>query len=83
MNKGKEGKMSKASQGSEIFSIFGQIEAAAAEFMIGKGKATKINAREIPAAVAYNDAGTPARFAVTIKRADVREFKRVISDLRA
>lgn len=68
---------------TEIYSIFGQIEAAAAEFMIRSGKATRIKPEDIPPTVAVNDAGSRARFAVVIPRSHVREFNEVIDRLRA
>lgn len=70
-------------KGSEVFSIFGQIEAVAAEIMIEKGEIVRIPANEIPASVAVNDEGTPARFAVIVPRSRVYAFNELCANLRA
>lgn len=71
-----------AKRRTEIFSIFGQIESVVAEAMIEEGKATKIEARDIPPSVAFNEADQPAHFAVIIVGEHVPAFKRRIADLR-
>lgn len=68
---------------TQIYSIFGQIEAVAAEIMIDKMLATKISAEQIPTTVAINDAGEPAQFAIVIARRDMAEFEKTIRELRA
>jgi hypothetical protein len=74
--------MASGRQPTEIFSVFGQIEAAGAEYMIGQGKAIRIPAKDVPPTVAVNDAGEPVRFAVVVPRQHLAEFERVIRDLR-
>lgn len=67
----------------EIFSVFGQIESVAAEIMIEKGEAKKIDAREIPLSAAFNDHGATAKFAVMMSKNLVPRFNKLIADLRA
>jgi len=78
-----EDAMTRGRRGAEIYSIFGQIEAAAAEYMIGKGKATKIEAADVPRTAAFNDQGEYVRFAVMMPPQHIEEFERVIRGLRA
>lgn len=68
---------------TEIFSVFGQIESVAAEIMIEKGEATRIDAAEIPESAAFNNLGHPARFAVMMPRSRVRRFETLIAELRS
>lgn len=68
---------------TEVFSIFDQIETVAAEIMIEKGEITKIEAKDIPREVAYNDFGMPARFAVIVPAKKLAKFNNLIADLRA
>jgi len=67
----------------QIFSIFGQIEEAAAEHMIEKGKATRIAADLIPPHVSRDEYGNPAKFAVCVAGEHVAEFERICAELRA
>lgn len=73
--------MSKKS--TEIFSVFGQCEAVAAEMMIKEGKVTHIPPEQIPLAVAFNDMGQTARFAVMVPARYVPEFNRRCAEMRA
>ncbi len=68
---------------TEIFSIFGQIEEVAAQVMIDKGQATKIDAKDIPPTAAFNDQGQSAKFAVVVPGDNVRAFNELIANLRA
>lgn len=68
---------------TEIFSVFGQCEAVAAEMMIKEGKLTRIPPEQIPESAAVNDAGTPARFAVIVPARYVPEFNRRCAEMRA
>lgn len=68
---------------TQIFSVFGQIDAAVAEAMIAEGKLTRIEAADIPPTAATNDAGRPARFAVVVPAARLAEFNRRIAALYA
>lgn len=68
---------------TEIFSIFGQLEAVAAEIMIKRGEITRIPANEIPPTAAVNEAGQAARFAVIVPRAKIAAFNSLIADLRS
>ena len=70
-------------RGTEVYSIFGQIESVAAEILIEKGKARKIEARDIPVSAAFDDNGRRASFAVIVPNEHVPEFERLIADLRA
>jgi len=70
-------------QRTEIFSIFGQIEAAAAEAMIAKHGLHKIDARDIPPSASTNEAGQAAQFAVVMPREHLAEFEQTIANLRA
>lgn len=67
----------------EIFSVFGQCEAVAAEILIDKGKARRIDASEIPFEVSRNEMGVKARFAVMVPGEHVAEFNKLCADLRA
>ena len=75
--------MSKRNNSTEIFSVFGQCEAVAAEMMISEGKLTRIEPADIPPTAAVNDAGTRARFAVIVPRRFVPEFNRRCAEMRA
>ncbi len=68
---------------TEIFSIFGQCEAVAAEMMIEEGKLTRIAASDIPATAAVNEFGTRARFAVVVQPRYLAEFNRRCAEMRA
>ncbi len=70
-------------KGTEVFSIFGQIEAAAADHLIGKYGLYRIEFAEIPESARYNDAGKPARFAFVCPREHVREFNETCAVLRS
>lgn len=70
--------------GIEIFTVFGQIEAIAADFMIKKYGLTKIETRDFPPTVDLeNSDGTYARFAVIFPRAHMSEFDHLVSDMLA
>jgi hypothetical protein len=73
----------KKGERTKIFSIFGQIEAVAAEIMIKRGVGVRIDAKEIPNEVRWNQFGTPARFAVILPRNKIHAFNELIADLRA
>ena len=61
---------------TEIYSIFGQIDAVVAEQMIAEGKATKIEAKLIPATMARRESdGLPAQFAIVIDRRYIPELE--------
>lgn len=66
-----------------IYSIFGQIEAVAAQFFIDRKLGTKIEPEMIPPSAAVNKQGMRAQFAIIIQRADVPAFERMIDNLRA
>lgn len=68
---------------TEIFSIFGQIEAVVAEAMIDEGKGKRIKMDDIPASALFNDVGKSAVFAIVLNRRDIPEFERRIKELRA
>lgn len=69
--------------GSNIFTVFGQIEAAVADAMIAEGKATRIEVKDFPTGVnLVNDVGYPARFAVIIGKNEDAEFARRVAALK-
>ena len=68
---------------TEIFSVYGEMEALAAEIMIRDGEATRINADKIPPFMSFNDRGDRVRFAVVVSGDKVAKFERLIADLRA
>lgn len=68
---------------TQIFSIFGQCEAAAAQTMIDKYGLHKIEQSEIPPTALFNDAGTKAVFAVVMPAKHLLEFSKLCADLRA
>lgn len=70
-------------ESSSTFSIFGQIEAVAAETMLQQGKGVRIPADQVPASVATNERGDKVRFAVRFTaRSQTREFEQLCRDLR-
>lgn len=68
-----------------ISSVFGQVEAFAADILIRNGKAKRIEVKDFPERVpVINDAGIPVRFAILLpNRAALREFDDLIARLRA
>lgn len=70
-------------KGTEVFSVFGQIEAAAADSMIRRYGLYRIEFADIPETARYNDAEVPARFAFICPRERVAEFNRLCRDLRS
>lgn len=71
------------SKTAEVFSIFGQCEAVAAEIMIKEHGLYKIPAHEIPESVATNNAGVAAQFAVVVPARLVPKFNRLCAEMRA
>jgi hypothetical protein len=69
--------------GTEVYSIFGQIEEVAADLLIEKGKANRIAAQDIPSTAMVNDMGQVAKFAIVVPREHIREFEETIRKLRA
>lgn len=69
----------------QAYSIFGQIEEVAATIMVERGQAMRIEPKDIPAEVLYNDAGTIARFAIWFhdRRRGSAILNELIKDLRA
>lgn len=71
-------------QKTEIFSVFRQIEAVAAQILIDRGHATKIELQDIPEyAPKVNKEGEPVMFAVIVPGDRVAEFEKLIKDIRA
>lgn len=66
-----------------IFSIFGQIEQVAAETLIERGLAQKIEPAYIPSSVMYDAQGRSAAFAVSMSSDNVEAFEEMIRNLRA
>ena len=69
----------------KMFSVFGQIESAAAKVMLERHPETcrLIEPADIPATVSVNDAGQRVLFAILMPRGLVREFNSLIAELRA
>lgn len=68
---------------TQIFSIFHECEAAAAEVLISEGVATKIEKRMIPPNESTNELGQPAMFAVVVPAAHLARFEELCANLRA
>lgn len=75
--------MNRTRNSTQVFSVFHQIESAAAEAMIEKHRLYKIQAHEIPESAAVNEHGEPALFAFVCPAELVREFEDTIINLRA
>lgn len=76
----------KKGERTQIFSVFGQLEAVAAEILIQEGKAQKIEAKLIPESALFGTGpyeGQRARFAVQMPKSLVPRFNDLIADLRA
>jgi hypothetical protein len=74
--------------GTEIFSIFGQIEEVVATVMLEEGKGRRIELQEFPDVamcpeVHVNEAGQRAKFAVQFSRHETLEFNRRVAELYA
>lgn len=75
--------MTKRKNTMEIYSVFGQIESVAANIMIERGEATRIDADEIPESAMLNKIGQRAQFAVMMPKSSVLRFNKLIADLYA
>lgn len=70
--------------GSQVFSIFGLCEAAAAEVMLKDGRIShKIPVDQIPDSALYNQFGNKALFAVMVPGEQVQAFNDLCKDMRA
>lgn len=67
----------------QILSVFGQIEQAAANHMLRQGKGKRIEFKDIPQSVRYNDKKVPAAFAIALRGPEIKEFDQVVELLRA
>ena len=54
----------------------------AAEILIDEGVGIRIDAKQIPNEVRWNQFGTPARFAILLPKSSVPRFDQLIADLR-
>lgn len=68
---------------TEIYSIFGQIDAVIAEAMVAEGKATKIEQSMIPPTALYDERGRKASFAIVLPIKLLGEFNRRVLELAA
>jgi hypothetical protein len=69
---------------AQIYSIFGQCEALAAEIMLKDGRLTrKIPVDDIPPTALFNQYGQKAHFAVWVPGDRIHEFDELCKDLRA
>jgi hypothetical protein len=68
---------------TEIFSVFGQLEAVAADILVERGQARKIPYEQIPETAQFNKLGHKARFAVMMPAGLVPEYEKLIKELRA
>ena len=67
----------------QIYSIFGQCEAAAADHFIEHHGATRIPFLRIPEEMRVNEVGAHARFAVLIPAGHVKAFDEMCERLRS
>lgn len=68
---------------TEIYSIFGQIDAVIAQAMVDEGKANKIDQDMIPPTALYDEQGRKASFAIVLPREHLGEYHRRVNDLYA
>lgn len=68
---------------SEIYSIFGQIDAVVAESMAAEGKIRRIEQNMIPPTALFDNQGRKAFFAVVIPDEYAGEFMNRVEALRA
>jgi hypothetical protein len=68
---------------TQIYSIFGQCEAAAATHFIEHHGAVRIERKDVPKEAAVNDVGKAALFAVIIPGSQVVAFNKMCDNLRA
>jgi hypothetical protein len=66
-----------------IYSVFGQIEQAAANHMLREGRGTRIEFKDIPEGVRYNDKKVPAAFAIVLRGPEIREYANLCDALKA
>jgi len=68
---------------TQIFSIFGECEKAAAEVLINEGVATRIERKMIPPGELTNERGQTALFAVVVPGPQLARFEELCANLRA
>lgn len=69
---------------AQVYSIFGQCEAVAAEMMLRDGRATlRISVADIPETALYNKEGKPALFAILIPGDQLKTFERLCKEIRS
>jgi len=68
---------------TEVYSIFGQIDAVVAQQMVDEGKFNRIEPDTIPYTAMFDEAGRKAVFAVVVPRIYLSEFNKRIRDLAA
>lgn len=71
-----------------IYSIFEQVEEAAAEHLLKNGKGRKIPLTQFPSILEayeawYNELGQKAKFAIYLKKEEAVEFNELVANLRA
>jgi hypothetical protein len=68
---------------TEIFSVFGVCEMAAADMLIKRYGLHRIEPTDIPESAAVNSTGLRAAFAVVVPHEYVREFHQLCREMRA
>jgi len=68
---------------TEIFSIYGQIEEAAANYMVKRHQLTKIPPKLCPPEIQVSPFGLELKFALVIPSKLLGEFEETIRNLRA
>jgi hypothetical protein len=68
---------------TDIYSIFGQIDAVVAAEMVAEGKATRVEQSMIPPTVLFDENGRKAQFAIVMARDHLAEYERRVRDLYA
>lgn len=70
-------------RGTEIYSIFGQIDSVVAMAMAEEGKIRRIEQNMIPPTALYDDQGRKAFFAIVMPDEYAREYLERVEALRA
>jgi hypothetical protein len=76
-------KMTTKSNKTNVWSIFGQIDAVVAQMMVDEGKFNKIEGEDIPATAKFDELGRQAKFAVVVPAKHEAEFNKRVRDLAA
>jgi hypothetical protein len=75
--------MTRSKRKTEIYSIFGQIDAVVAQAMVDEGKLHKIEQKMIPPTALYDNQGRIARFAIVMPAQYAGEYMDRVEALRS